>query len=194
MAGLISSAISGLRLSQLALSISCQNIVNANTECYRRQSISSATNTATRTGAGYVGTGVTVTDIYRNTQRYLVDQVSQDIAVLSDFDTYLSNISQTDNVLANASSGLSTTLNNFFDALNESANDPASLLGRQLLLTQTNMLKQGFRTLEEKLLSQNTAVNKQLDSIAANVTTIAKEIAGLNKAIGDRKSTRLNSS
>ncbi|MGH8463431.1 MAG: FlgK family flagellar hook-associated protein, partial [Pseudomonas sp.] len=104
---------------------------------------------------------------------------------LSDFDTYLSNISQTDNVLANASSGLSTTLNNFFDALNESANDPASLLGRQLLLTQTNMLKQGFRTLEEKLLSQNTAVNKQLDSIAANVTTIAKEIAGLNKAIGD---------
>ncbi|MES3008205.1 MAG: flagellar hook-associated protein FlgK [Pseudomonadota bacterium] len=185
MAGLITTAISGLKLSQLALSISGQNIVNANTDGYSRQSISAATSTAMKTGAGFVGTGVTVTDIFRNTEQYLVDQVSRDISVLADFDAYLSNINQTDNLLASPSSSLATGMNNFFDALNESSNDPASLLGRQLLLTQTNMLTQNFKTLETKLLSQNIAINKQFDTLAANVTTIAKEIAQLNDAIGN---------
>lgn len=185
MAGLITTAISGLKLSQLALSISGQNIVNANTDGYSRQSISTVTSTAMKTGAGYVGTGVTVTDIFRNTEQYLVDQVSRDISVLADFDAYLSNINQADNLLASPSSSLSSSMNNFFDALNESSNDPASLLGRQLLLTQTNMLTQNFKSLESKLLSQNLAINKQFDSLAANVTTIAKEIALLNDAIGN---------
>jgi flagellar hook-associated protein 1 len=185
MAGLITTAISGLKLSQLALSVAGQNIVNANTDGYSRQSISAVTSTAMQTGAGFVGTGVTVTDIFRNTEQYLVDQVSRDISVLADFDAYLSNINQTDNLLASPSSSLSSAMNNFFDALNESSNDPASLLGRQLLLTQTSMLTQNFKNLESKLLSQNLAINKQLDSLAGSVTTIAKQIALLNDAIGN---------
>jgi flagellar hook-associated protein 1 FlgK len=182
---LINTAISGLKLSQAALSVSGQNIVNANTDGYSRQSISSQTSTSLKTAAGYIGNGVSITDIYRNTQQYLVDQVSDDISVLSEFDSYLSNISQTDNTLASPSSALSTTLNSFFEALNESTNDPASLLGRQLLFTQTQLLTQGFKSLESKLLSQNDGINRQFDTIAANVTTIAKEIAALNSTIGD---------
>lgn len=184
MANLINTAISGLKLSQLALSVTGQNIVNANTEGYSRQSITAVTSTPQKTTAGYVGTGVNVTDIFRNTQQYLVDQVGRDISVLSNFDTYLSNISQTDSVLANPNSSLSTTMENFFAALNEAANDPASLLGRQLLLTQTQLLTQGFQSMEAKLNSQNTAVNSQFDSLAANITSIAQDIASVNEAIG----------
>lgn len=186
---LLNIAISGLKLSQTALSVAGQNIVNANTEGYSRQSVSSVTSLTQRTPAGYIGSGVTVTDIFRNTQQHLVDQVSGDISILSEFDSYLSNISQTDNTLANPSSSLATTLNNFFDALNEASNDPASLLGRQLLFTQTELLTQGFRSLESKLLSQSVGINRQFDAIAANVTTIAKEIAELNTTIGDVSGT-----
>lgn len=182
---LINTAISGLKYSQAALSVAGQNIVNANTEGYSRQSISAETATSVRTPAGYVGSGVSVTDIFRNTQQYLVDQVSSDISVLSEFDNYLSNISQTDNTLASPASSLATVMNNFFEALNESSNDPASLLGRQLLFTQTELLAQGFGSLEAKILSQNTGINRQFDTVAANVTTIAKEIAELNKTISD---------
>ncbi|MDX1489662.1 MAG: flagellar hook-associated protein FlgK [Pseudohongiellaceae bacterium] len=182
---LINTAISGLKYSQAALSVAGQNIVNANTDGYSRQTISAATTTSVRTPAGYIGSGVTVTDIFRNTQQYLVDQVSGDISVLSEFDTYLSNISQTDNTLASSSSSLSTVMNSFFEALNESSNDPASLLGRQLLFTQTELLTQGFKTLENKLLSQNDGINRQFDTVSANMTTIAKEIAELNKTISD---------
>lgn len=185
MANLINTAISGLKLSQLALSITGQNIVNANTEGYSRQSITAVTASAQKTTAGYVGNGVTVTDIFRNTEQYLVDQVGRDISVLSNFDSYLSNISQTDNLLANPSSSLATNLENFFGTLNEATNDPASLLGRQLLLTQTQLLTQGFQTMEARLKSQNTAINNQFDSLAAHITSIAHDIASLNEAIGN---------
>lgn len=184
MANLLNTAISGLKLSQLALSITGQNIVNANTEGYSRQSITSVTSTAQKTGVGYVGTGVTVTDIYRNTQQYLVNQVGRDISVLSNFDTYLSNISQTDNVLANPNSSLATSMENFFGALNEAANDPASLLGRQLFLTQTQLLTQGFQNIESSLKNQNSSINTQFDTLASSVTSIAQDIANLNEAIG----------
>ena len=185
MANLINTAISGLKLSQLALSITGQNIVNANTEGYSRQSITSVTSTAQKTTAGYVGTGVTVTDIFRNTQQYLVDQVGRDISVLSNYDSFLSNISQTDNLLANPNSSLATSMENFYGALNEAANDPASLLGRQLLLTQTQLLTQGFQSMEAKLKSQNTAINNQFDTLAASITSIAQDIASLNEAISN---------
>lgn len=184
MANLLNTAISGLKLSQLALSVAGQNIVNANTEGYSRQSITSVTSTAQKTGVGYVGSGVTVTDIYRNTQQFLVDQVGRDISVLSNFDTYLSNISQTDNVLANPNSSLATSMENFFGALNEAANDPASLLGRQLFLTQTQLLTQGFQNIESSLKNQNTSINTQFDTLASSVTSIAKDIANLNEVIG----------
>lgn len=185
MANLINTAISGLKLSQLALSVTGQNIVNANTEGYSRQSITSATTAAQRTTAGYVGTGVQATDIFRNTQQFLVDQVGRDISSLSNFDTYLSNISQTDSLLANANSSLATSMENFFSALNEASNDPASLLGRQLLVTQTELLTQNFNTMESTLLSQNSAINTQFSTLAANITTIASDLAKLNESIGN---------
>ncbi len=185
MANLINTAISGLKLSQLALSVTGQNIVNANTEGYSRQSITSVTTASQRTTAGYVGTGVQVTDIFRNTQQFLVDQVGRDISSLSNYDTYLSNITQTDSLLANPNSSLSTSMGNFFAALNEASNDPASLLGRQLLVTQTQLLSQSFKTMESKLLSQNEAINTQFGTLAGNITTIASDIAKLNEAIGN---------
>lgn len=185
MANLINTAISGLKLSQLALSVTGQNIVNANTEGYSRQSITSVTTAAQRTTAGYVGTGVQATDIVRNTQQFLVDQVGRDISSLSNFDTYLSNISQTDSLLANPNSSLATGMGNFFAAMNEASNDPASLLGRQLLVTQTQLLTQSFQTMEAKLMSQNAAINTQFGTLAANITTIASDIAKLNEAIGN---------
>lgn len=185
MANLINTAISGLKLSQLALSVTGQNIVNANTEGYSRQSITAVTTASQQTTAGYVGTGVAVTDIFRNTQQYLVDQVGRDISVLSNFDTYLSNISQTDNLLANPNSSIAGSMENFFGALNEAANDPASLLGRQLLLTQTQLLTQSFQSMESKLKSQNTSINVQFDTLASRISSLAEDVAKLNQAIGN---------
>lgn len=185
MSSLINIAISGIRLNQTALSVTGHNIVNANTEGYSRQSIAQSTTIAINTAAGYLGTGVKVDDIYRNTEKFLVDQVATDIGALSDFDTYLFNISQTNNLLASEQTNISRYMNDFFDAMNEAVNDPGSLLGRQLLLSQTQEMVAGFQAVEARLIAQNVAVNKQMEAAAGAVTSLGQQIANLNQSIAD---------
>jgi flagellar hook-associated protein 1 FlgK len=183
MTNLINTAISGLKLSQLALSVTGQNIVNANTEGYSRQTITAETGPSQFVGVGYVGSGVSVSQISRNSEQFLVDQFTNDLSVLGEFEQYLGNVSQIDNLLAAPSTSISASMGDFFAALNGAANNPAGIESRQLLLTQTGLLLDRFQSTESKLLNQNDALNSQLDSYARNITTIASEIAELNGAI-----------
>ena len=185
MSNLINTAITGIRLNQTALSVTGHNIVNANTDGFSRQTVVQSTNPATRTGAGYLGAGVRVDDIQRNTEKFLVDQVVRDISVLSDADAYLFNVSQVNNLLAADQTNLSKYVNQFFAAVNEASNDPSSLIGRQLLLSQTKQLTVGFKAIDSRLNEQSNAVNKQLLGVAANVTSLAGRIAELNRVISD---------
>lgn len=185
MSNLINTAITGIRLNQTALSVTGHNIVNANTEGYSRQSIVQSTNPANRIGAGYIGSGVKIDEIYRHTEKFLVDQVVRDISVLSDADAYLFNISQVNNLLAADQTNLSKYVNQFFSAVNEASNDPGSLLGRQLLMSQTHQLTAGFKAIDARLTAQNDSVNKQLQGVAANVTSLAGRVSELNRVIAD---------
>ena len=106
MPGLIDTAVSGLKLSQLSLNTAGQNIVNANTEGYSRQTVLSETQNPSFVGVGYVGSGVTVSGIIRNTEQYLIDQVNSDLSILGEFEQYLSNINQMDNLLADPSTSV----------------------------------------------------------------------------------------
>lgn len=183
MTNLINTAISGLKLSQLALSVTGQNIVNANTEGYSRQSISAETGPSQFIGVGYLGSGVNVNQISRNSEQFLVNQYTSDLSILGEFDQYLGNITQIDNLLADPSSSISASLDDFFTALNGVSNNPSGIESRQLLLTQTQLLLDRFQSTEATLLNQNNTLNSQLDTYARNVTTIASEIAELNGAI-----------
>ncbi|MDH7944883.1 flagellar hook-associated protein FlgK [Pseudohongiella sp. SYSU M77423] len=185
MSTLLNTAITGIRLNQTAMSVTGQNIVNANTEGYSRQSVNQSTNQAIRTAAGFIGTGVSVDEIVRNSQKYLVDQVLRDVGSLSDSETYLTNVTQINNLLASEQTNLSSYVNQFFDALNESVNEPGSMLGRELLLTQAQQLSAGFKSVDARLQEQKIAVNKQLQGAAENITALGRQIAALNQSIGD---------
>lgn len=185
MSSLLNTAITGIRLNQTAMSVTGNNIVNANTEGYTRQSVLQSTNPATATTAGYLGTGVNIDEIIRHTEKYLVDQVVRDIGVLSEADSYLVNVSQVNNLLAADQTNLANYMNQFFDAVNQSVNDPGSMLGRELLMTQSQQMVAGFKSIESRLLAQNSAVNKQLQGAADNITSLGQQIAAMNKAIGD---------
>lgn len=183
MTNLINTAISGLKLSQLALSVTGQNIVNANTEGYSRQTIRSETGPSQFVGVGYLGSGAIVSQISRNSEQFLVDQFTNDLSVLGEFEQYLGNVSQIDNLLADPSTSVAASIGDFFEALNGVSNNPSGIESRQLLLTQTQLLLDRFQSTEAKLLNQNDSINSQLDSYARNITTIASEIAELNGAI-----------
>ncbi|MGM0632783.1 MAG: flagellar hook-associated protein FlgK [Pseudomonadota bacterium] len=180
---LINTAITGIRSSQLGLSTTGNNIVNANTEGYTRQSVVNETAPSIKQGPGHIGTGVLTTDIIRNTDQALVDRVNNDVSSLSDVEAFLDNAKRVDNLLAGEDSNLSVTMDRFFDAVSESANDPSSMIGRELMLTESRAMIDDFREIEQRLRAQGQDVNARLDAIAGEVTTLARELAQMNESI-----------
>ena len=72
--GILNIGTQALQANQIALQTIGNNIANANTVGYSRQSAIQATVAGQYTGAGYVGKGVTIQTIQRNYDEFLTRQ------------------------------------------------------------------------------------------------------------------------
>lgn len=180
---LLSIGLSGLNASQTALSTTGNNITNVNTAGYTRQSTSQVTSAEQFAGQYYVGTGTTVQDVRRMYSEFLANQLRGATSVDSDAQTYLAQVNQIDSLLSDSTTGLSKVMQNFFASLQTAAATPTDAASRQLVLTQANNLAQRFNSISTQLGTQNSYVNTQMDSLAGQVTDLAKTIAKYNQAI-----------
>jgi len=180
---LLSIGLSGLNASQAALSTTGNNITNVNTAGYTRQTTSQVTSAEQFAGRYYVGTGTTVQDVRRMYSEFLANQLRGATSVDSDAQTYLSQVNQIDSLLSDSTTGLSKVMQNFFASLQTAAATPTDAASRQLVLTQANNLAQRFNSISTQLGTQNSYVNTQMDSLAGQVTDLAKTIAQYNQAI-----------
>lgn len=113
MAGLINIGLTGVLSHQTALNTTGNNITNANTPGYSRQEVQFETQSGQRTGAGTVGSGVSITNIRRLANEFLSQQLREDTTLYGEQETLRSELSRLDNLLGSETTGLSDALNNF---------------------------------------------------------------------------------
>jgi flagellar hook-associated protein 1 FlgK len=181
--GLLSSAISGMQGAQIALQTAQHNITNQNTPGFNRQRIVQATNVAMLTGAGFIGQGSHVSTVERMYEVFLGNQVNRVQTTSSELDTYYTEISQIDNMLADPNSGLSPALQDFFRGVQQVAANPTQLPSRQAMLSSAESLLARFKGLEDRLRQMYEDVNGQLSTEVATVNSYATQIAELNQTI-----------
>ncbi|HKE46477.1 MAG TPA: flagellar basal body protein, partial [Rhodanobacteraceae bacterium] len=97
MTDLLSTGISGLLASQLALNTTGHNISNVNTAGYSRQQVMLGARTPDRLGSSYVGTGVNVEGVRRLYDSFLTGQVRDATGAQSRLQTFSDLASQVDN-------------------------------------------------------------------------------------------------
>lgn len=178
-----SVGVTALNAAQLSLSTTGHNISNVNTDGYHRQTTIQATNIAVQTGAGFVGQGTHVETITRIYSQFLDNQVLQAQTRSSHFNSYLSNISQLDNIVADPSAGLSPALDEFFASVNDVATSPDSIPSRQSLLSSASALVTRFQSLEQRFTEIRQGVNSQIAEHVDTINAYASEIARLNETI-----------
>lgn len=183
MADLLSIGVSGLRVSQTALSVTGNNITNTDTAGYTRQQVVQVSNSSQKLGATYLGSGASITDVRRIYSDYLTTQVRTATALDSESQTYLTQINQVNSLLADSTTGITAVMKNFFAALQTAAASPTDTASRQLLLTQANTLSERFNSIYGQLSDQNSYINQQLSSMAQQVNSLAASVAGYNQAI-----------
>jgi flagellar hook-associated protein 1 FlgK len=169
--------------AQRSLETVQHNISNVNTEGYSRQRVEQGTKLAQFTGDGYIGQGVNVTNVSRSYDQFINKQLSSSLSAFGEVDHYHQLATRVDNIMADPSTGIAPVLNNFFNAVNEVANDPTSIPSRQVLLSQTNNLTQSFNTMSSQFEAIRTQNNNDMAANINEINYLARSIADLNVQI-----------
>lgn len=173
-----------LAASQLAIQVTGNNFANASTPGYSRQIVDLTAYADTRFGKFQIGRGVDIAGIRRQTdaalQNRLFSGYSQqgsaniDRQVLATVETTLDDLGDT---------GLSTQLNEFFDAWSELSNSANRDGARALVVSQGRSLAGSIRALRTDLQAIQRQNDQQIDSHVTEANRLLQQITDLNVQI-----------
>jgi flagellar hook-associated protein 1 FlgK len=183
MSSILSIGQSALSAAQAGLATTGHNIANASTPGYSRQSIVQSSVTGQNLGQGFLGAGTQVVDITRAFDSLVTSQLQATKSSQSSTSTYLSQLSNIDNLIGDNASGVSPAMQDFFKGIQDVSAAPQSAASRQSLLSDGQALSARFQTLNGQLVDANNSVNTQITASAAKINSYAKQISSLNDTI-----------
>ena len=181
--GLLSIGVTGIHAAQLALAATQHNIANANTPGYSRQYIQQSAGIPQLTGSGYFGSGTTVDTVRRSYDQFLTTQTVSAQSSVSESAAYLAKVSQIDNMLGDATSGLATSLQSFFTSAQQVATNPSLVSARQSMLSSGQALTSQLNGMSGRLDELYSGVNSQISSEVATVNSYLTQLADVNSQI-----------
>jgi flagellar hook-associated protein 1 FlgK len=179
----LTTGVSGLLAIQRALDVTSNNIANANTPGYSVERANLQELPAQPTGAGYVGSGVTVASITRSYDEALADQVRTSQSSLSSSNAFATAAGQVDDLLSASGTGLASTLQSFVNAIQGVANAPSGTAQRQVLLSQAQALAQQLKSYDGQISQYRGGLEAQLGANVTQINSVASGIASLNTQI-----------
>lgn len=183
MAGILNIGTSALLAFQRSLSTTGHNIANSDTEGYSRQRVNLATQTPQLSGVGYIGSGVKVAEIERMYDDFLATQMRSAQTSASEMESYYTHASRIDNILADPNIGLDSAIQDFFDATQVVADDPASISSRQVMLSEAGAMVNRYHDLSQQFSDTNKQLNQEMDDLANEITGLAQSLAQVNQGI-----------
>lgn len=168
---------------QQALTTTGNNITNANTEGYSRQSVEFQARQSQRFGYGYLGQGAYISSIERSTNDFMTRQVQSFSAGESRYSAYLEYSTRLDDLLADSDNSISASMQQFWNSVQEVTNNPAGVPERQLLLSGANNMVQRLQTLDKSLRSLGQEINSQLKTTVGEINGLTESIRQLNLQI-----------
>lgn len=181
--GIFSIGTSALNAAYAALRTAGNNVANANTPGYSRQITVLTPQVGTFLGGNYVGQGVAVTDVRRVYSDFLAQQAHQAQAAASQSDTRYLQLVQVSNLFADPTTGVGSTIDQFFRAVQDLTQRPADPATRQALLSAANLMAARFNDVGDRLQEFRHGTDQQLRLEIDAVNRAAREIAELNDKI-----------
>lgn len=183
MADLLSTGISGLLSSRIALDVTGHNISNVNTDGFSRQRATFDARTPLQTGPFFVGQGVETSAIERIFSQFLVDGLRSATSGESRLSAFDEIATRFDNLLADRSIGLQPALSGFFAAVQDLANNPSDTAARTALLGQANALADRFNGIGREMERIDADLNRRIGDNVNRINELGRSIASLNAEI-----------
>ncbi|MGP5156300.1 flagellar hook-associated protein FlgK [Pseudoalteromonas prydzensis] len=167
-------ASSGVRASSELLQTTSKNIANVNTVGYVRERTEHMTMIDNQVGRG---------DTYRLLNEFAQKQLNRDTSNKTFFDQFVTEASRVDTLFSEESNSLSTSVNSFFNNIQESLNQPSSSVARSLVMTDAQSLIEQMDRLSGIVIDQQSVVNEQLEIFSDEANNLIQNISTLNNKI-----------
>jgi flagellar hook-associated protein 1 FlgK len=176
--------LSALQAFQQAITVTSNNVANANTPGYDAESVNLVSAAPQATGGGVpIGSGVLVAGISRAYNQAATGQLNTSQSSLGQLNALQTYTSQIDNLFGTTAAGLSTALQNFYNGWSNVANNPTSTSARQALLGDAQALASNINTTSGQLNSLNSDVNNRIVADVQQINSYGASIATLNQQI-----------
>lgn len=165
------------------LQTTSNNIANANTPGYSRQSAQLATAGSAYSGSGYYGRGVTVATITRASNMFLTSQAVGAASTAAADGVRRDLLGQLEKVFAGGAAGMGHAATQIFNAYADLAAAPGDLSARQAVLGRLEDFASLSRASSDQIEALQANVRNDVAGGVAQVNALAAEMAKLNAAI-----------
>ena len=156
--------------NQKSIEITGNNIANVNTEGYSRQKAVYSDFPSLKFGNYFVGQGVKITDITREHDVFVNEQLLDKSQLLGSEDAKATPLAELERVFSVGEDNLATEIDRFFDSWQELSANPSGQVERDIVIQRGELLGSAFNT-----------VARDLDNVSSNINeTILSEIDGVN--------------
>lgn len=183
MSGLLSIGVRAMFANQAALQAVGQNIANANTPGYSRQSVVLTTPEGQFTGAGYFGKGVTIETVERAHNEFLTRQAYTTKAIAHMDSTRMSQLSQLEKIFPPGETGLGAAAGQFLNAMVDVSSRPSDPSARQVVMGRATEVAARFSSAGQQLVELQSGVVSDLKANVDVVNELSKQIAFANDQI-----------
>ncbi len=176
----LSSALSGLRATQIGINVVATNVANAETPGYSRKTVSLETATA-----GGSGVGVRVGGVNRELDIYVQRQLRTEFAGSNYIDIIATFRQQIDKMYGEpgSASALDTIINGFTNSLQALSADPQSVATRQSVLNAAQVMAQKLNTLSSDVTMMRNQAESGLADAVDRVNNLLKTIESTQNQI-----------
>ncbi len=166
-----------------ALTTVGNNIANANTPGYSRQTVEFATAGSQGSGSGFFGKGVDIATVSRAHNEFLTREVAYTGALAAADAARATQLSQLENIFDTGEAGIGHAAGQFMNAFVDVAAKPQDSSARQVALSRADELATRFRAAGQQLDTLQTGVTQALNVSAKQVTDLARKVAAVNEKI-----------
>ncbi len=182
----INIASSALRAFQRAMETTGHNLANVNTRGYSRQRVDNVAFEPMALWSGRMfslGTGVQIESITRAREMFLENRFQGASGDVNRYNTYAQGLQQLESVYREPDAGISSAMNQMFDAFSGLASNPNDPTVRTTVRNSASLFAQRVRTAYSDMTEMHDQVTLGITETFRQINQMGEQIATLNEQI-----------
>ncbi len=184
----LSIAAQSLMVQDAEISVTNNNIANANTAGYTREQAVTVEADPIDIGAISIGDGVLLTGVQSLRDELLTNQIQQQTSQQSSASAQVNGLNDVQTLFPVSGTNLSTQLSTFFTSLSALSTNPTSAAARQTVIANGETLASGFNSTAAGLSSTQTSLESQVTTDVNSINALSQQAATLNTEIKQQAS------